>query len=940
MSNYLDCCRSAFRRNSTDLKSLFPTWFPYCTWPDSNPIFPFQRGDYGEDCGGIPGDPNYNSCHLGAWPMRGTLQTFETLGLMFGVTFTYSTTTITAHKTAHGLKRGGEAFRIYGQIGVNVVLNGSWTVDTIPDADSFTFTVSTAPTADLATATLDFRDMVNECLTRGFKAVQSGKAWNGRFGFITDYANHPETAETKYKNYAVTVHFSEQYASNYTCYNSLDGSFSSSNNSTGGNSGSATSTRSLTVGGLENCAGSTASGDGIAQCDDSTNGVQSCFNPGGTSCSTVNTPAGIQLTAPADDCLYPDSGAKAAARAANAATLKGWCAINADRGEVQVTIPVRGRYSGAAAGLAAWLVAPNNDTGEQVGCSTNSLGQTSQLKSRTITTFALVDFSFSETHFSGKATFEITYTNEGWTATDNFDGTCTPNIKFFDSVETYSCSFDFTIDISDPYTLAQADADAKTLLNEWDMTKDSILPWQTGACNIAPYVSRWEKSGVAPGYGYCDTPADPDSPYDGSVRGAPISSYNRTTGAHSTVPSANYPVGRYNEGWFDWDVTQYFFSDVGDGSYKTCYKFGQYVADALAGVSMATQFTPGATDASDRGGFWQPFSRYKYNYNLPLPPWVNYSGAYAATDGVMVYAAKWAEKKEPLPSQNCWGECGVMRLSADYPSAYGICGKMQVVSAVQSGGNVVITTAASCWLKNGDSLDFTGIAGLGSNVTVAGLSGSVAEVTSFTVAGTLTSAYVSGGYVQAHGAPDPVWYDLAPKGYFVRAIKSAGVHTAEEGNVAPAAGKSGIIAIVPEGSPEIDNPAWPGLSTVIYSDYGQSKIPAVGTSWDDAGWYSTITQGMADRFIINAASYVEARLHAPTGAPLQFTADNLPEWLKMPLPTDYGFQCSDAWDMTDSTLGFSLQHGVSTNTADALKTNTTADASDAGWGTADATFIP
>jgi hypothetical protein len=921
--------------------AIYPTWFPSCdigAWDGdaTKPIWPFTRGDVG--CDSVPFSASVNACHLGEWPIRGTVQKFELLALMLGVTFTYSGTTITAHKFGHGLKRGSEPFRIYGQTGGNAVLNGSWSVATIPDGNSFTFTIGTAPSAALNPATLDFRDVVDECLQRadGWKGVQSGKAWNGRLNFLVDAANHPEQVRTRWRKYDVTVAYAESYTVDYQ--DSPDLSFRPGTFSGGWG---AVSSRFLTAGGVEDCVGSVSGG------------------------LLTETPSN---SFPVDFFnIYGPASGDPAIDAAQLAEQNGWaeswCNIDGNVGRISCRLPLP----------LLWRKIDfdnTNDQGEPTG-------------------FYHIDFNGTPADFQAL----IASWNVGWANTDpvtpgNIRASFAPFITgemtissteikitfnaatvFSQQIEaapdappnkptvfTNAVSFSATVKLSDPYTLTQCDEDAKALLSVWDMTNDKIYPWRKdGNCHICPYVSVWEKGNAAPGVGYCDTPANPTQTaiYDGSIRGAPINYYSDGT--------ANYPVGRYNEGWFDFGAQRY--------TSTLCYQFGFYVN--VPGVTMATQSTPGTTDNP-------PFSRYlnpHANYNLPFPPWINYSGGYAATDTGMVYAGKWAEVKKPLASQNYWGECGAMRAVASYydtdcstisspryPSAYGICGKMAVASAVQSGGNVNITTAGTVWLKNGDSVDFTGIAGLGSGVTVAGLSGSVAAVSAFTVAGTLTTPYTGGGFVQAHGSPDAVWYDVAPKGYFVRAIKNAGVVTAEEGNVKPTNGHPGIIAIVPPNSPELNSPLWPGASTVVYTDYGRATIPPNGTSYDDAGWYSAITQAMADRFWIHGQDgvkldpaappnvcvknpdavipYVEARLHAPTGAPLQFTADNLPEWLKMPLPTDYGFQCSDAWDMTDSTLGFSLQHGVSTNTADALKTNTTADASDAGWGTADATFIP
>jgi len=845
-------------------------------------------------------------------------------------------------------------------------LVGTWSVATIPDANSFTFTIDTAPTAALSAANLDFRKEVYSCGRRnnGWKGVQAVKEWQGRYDFTTDYVAHPEQATTKYRQFSID---------NFTYSESLHQIYGSDTDPSGkrewhgtGNI-SASCVRTLSAGGVEGCAGNFT------------------FNSSGNVVQTVpGYPAYtsnldyIGLIAVAGGSLTYDE-----AYAANKSLMQSMCAANADLGKVTCLIP---------------YIILDCDGGDNT-FSTHAFSGTTQDLDVFITSILKSCESYPDAghplnNFSITATINLTETSCLIAVSGNAILLSNPDALPFSSERSFNFQINFSL--SAPYTLAQCDADAKTLLNEWDLTRDDIYPWRTdGNCNICPLVSRWEEGGQ-PGIGYCDTPADAGllAIYDGTIRGAPINYYNQSTGAYAGLYGSldhggmyDYPISLYDKGWFDWAAEKYSYSDDGAGSNYLCLAFGQFVTDALPNVSMATQFTTGATDAGF--SFYSgPFSRYKANYQLPVPPWMNYSGGYAATDGGRVYAAKWAEIKEPLPSQNYWGECGAMRVATylnpdctpnaglRWPSAYGICGKARVVNATQAGGNVIIVTDQTCYLKNGDSVDFSGVAGLGSAVTVAGLSGDVAAVTTFTVAGTLTTPYASGGYVQSHGSPDAVWYDLAPKGYFVRVVKNQGSKSAEEGNVTPANGHRGIIAILPEGSPEIDNSAWPAASTVIYSDYGQAAIPPVGTDWNNVGWYSNLQQAMADRFWIYEQDgvmldpttniwtdadppvwipaackknpdavipYVEARLHAPAGMPvgcLQFLSDNPPQWNKMPTVENFGFICDSAWLMTDSGLGYHTQYGVSTNTADALKTSGISSASDAGWGTADATFIP
>jgi len=71
-----------------------------------------------------------------------------------GVTFSYSGTTITATKAAHGLNVG-RLISISGQTGNNAVLNGIWPVKTVPTTGTFTFVVNAAPVGGLVAATVN-----------------------------------------------------------------------------------------------------------------------------------------------------------------------------------------------------------------------------------------------------------------------------------------------------------------------------------------------------------------------------------------------------------------------------------------------------------------------------------------------------------------------------------------------------------------------------------------------------------------------------------------------------------------------------------------------------------------------------------------------------------------------------------------------------------------
>ena len=79
-------------------------------------------------------------------------QGFSNLSL---ATLTYSTTTITATLAGHGLTVG-QQIQISGKTGTDAVLNGSWVVATVPTTGTFTFVISSAPTAALSATVIAY----------------------------------------------------------------------------------------------------------------------------------------------------------------------------------------------------------------------------------------------------------------------------------------------------------------------------------------------------------------------------------------------------------------------------------------------------------------------------------------------------------------------------------------------------------------------------------------------------------------------------------------------------------------------------------------------------------------------------------------------------------------------------------------------------------------
>ena len=788
---------------------------------------------------------------------------------------------------------------------------------------------------------------IDRCIY-GIKNAVSKKIWGGRYGFTDDYIANPKVG-THFKHYEVHVVFSEAYSSNNTL-NNTDGSFDASTNCKGGNSGSANSNHDLTAGGLETCLADAAAGEGYALQVDSTFGDADCFYSPPSSISVEEILSSIILPPPSDVCACPDDASRAAARALNIANLKSFCYINSDRSVIRVPVPGLGTYLGPASGFSAWVSAGNFSGQPTAFC--NGVGNWETVD--VVIAATLTQFKLTNTELSGTVTIHSSSIRKVWTATDHIDGTCTPLQLIYDEEATYDSSFSFSATLAAPYTYAQAQADAKGLLNVFDFTKDDEFPWTVpDDCRISPMVSLWEMDGTLT-WGYCDTTPDPTlaAIYDGTVRGALMNYYG-------------YAKGIYNKGWFDFAMDFFNFTDDGDGDCesKLCYQYGGFITD-FTGVTMATQVVAGAGDTSACGPGWSPFSRYLNHYILPVrPPYIDVSCAYVADGGDGVYASKWAEKKVPLPAQNFWGACGSQRTATlldsscndtatlRWPAAWSICGKAPIASMTLSGDAVTVNLSGggAPALRTGDIVDFIDA---GNTVTVSDVVVTVVNANQFYFVGSVPA----GVAVKSHGSPDPKWYDLAPKGDFVFITNLNGTLATSQENIVPTSKTNGIIFIGPVGSPEINNPKWPTRTTRIYSDYPQVQPLE--------HWYAAVQQMMADRFFTAPQDdsmsdgaggctrlvppplvpLVEARLVAPAGAPHDFSGGDGNIENKMPAFLDpsmqWGFRCSGAWNVTYafSPLPYDKWPGVNTTgtnaTGDQYDTGATGDQLNAGLGTA------
>jgi len=994
MSSYLNCCTTDYSRNSTNIRE-FLYWYtpdgenyPYrgCAVDLAGNAVPLPRTDFENNCYPDPHDVpacGTNGMGKGAWPAPFPTQTFEKLSILRNVSFTYSGTEITAYYLGHGLKVGNETFTISNQSGTNSVLNGSWTVASIYNANTFKFNVSIAPTAALNNADLDFRQQIDFCKSKGFKVVHAKKLWNGRYGFISDYVANPKVS-SKFKEYNVSTQIADSVSDETNSYGN-DGSLVFKSYGSLKINGNANSKQSLTAGGVRDCYGSVFYAPGAGQSHERFPGNPSLDSD--RDYWRIGQGPGFLVQTD-----YPElSPFNDFFKGKNENGMKDSCGIDSDRAVVRIPWPWHFNtlspqyYQGTIDGFAAWVEQFNIETNTSIytingpiisGASYSQWDDYRETKQYTIS-----NYSVTETSITFKIGVSQVIQSGVQLVNHNEEPQPRPEIYYGSKYSyNYIGSYTGNASLSSEYTAGACEAEALSLLNQWDMTNDSVYPWRTdGNCGVAPMVIIKETTGGI-GFGYCDTHADISSlaAYDGSIYGKPLA------------------AGYYNKGWFDFieDECHYTDDGFGAGTQQLCYTYGNYAPDYLP--TTTTHWTDGALDTNDRGGFWQPFSRFKSNYQYELPPFVNHGCAFSANNQEAFWVSKWAELKEPLPSQNYWGVCGVQpnqcaldshggafstcepmrdlhvlevltcEITADlrYPNAFAICGKSTIASiSVNMFGYTRIIHSSTPYLRVGDKIDLLDAAGNRPyfNITVT----DVVSDTEFYcgTGGVLPTGVVA---VASWGSPDPNWYDLSPKGYFVRTNDKNGVITSQEGNVRSTGASRGIIAIVPAGSPELSSPVWPARSTVFYTDY-----PYIQPT---EHWYSAINQAMSDRFWITnqdaqvsdgdevdphcaikqkngmpciiapcdpvITPLVEARLHAPTGAPLQFATDSLHQWNKMTPPDEWGTTCSNVWNYGESPLAFANQYGVGNNYADSINTTGISTDTDTGWGLADQYFIP
>lgn len=342
---------------------------------------------------------------------------------------------------------------------------------------------------------------------------------------------------------------------------------------------------------------------------------------------------------------------------------------------------------------------------------------------------------------------------------------------------TISGSYHFRIQVAlgVPYTLATVVGENYALLGYWPLDDDTLHPWSVSdSCYAGVMVSRSEPQyGVQPGIGgalttitdlasgtlvdgimsygtreWKDTDgaggAEPIFEWKNPFPSTPEDCVDNILCRVKTGEVLGKPLPAGYEGWWD-------FYNV--RSYLSGTDYSPWQPGEVTGIPKnATQITMG------------------YPEGIPQPFGIGGAFVFVTLNGVL--SQKYAEIKEVWPSQDFFRPCGADRAKVSggdplWPSAWGICGRVEVTAATTfDGSHVEITVAHPVYVKDGDSLDFTGVTGL-TTVAVDDVDADGTGTTAFKVSGSLSSAYTSGGLVKSHGAPDYKWHDSGTKGDYV-----------------------------------------------------------------------------------------------------------------------------------------------------------------------------
>ena len=381
---------------------------------------------------------------------------------------------------------------------------------------------------------------------------------------------------------------------------------------------------------------------------------------------------------------------------------------------------------------------------------------------------------------SAKAVFEITQTT--LRVTFKHIGTykqipcCdTPGAETVEYI--FNRTYVHTVTLSGEVAYSDVVADAESLLGEWDMTKDEILPWRHDTSVwLIPLVSR--DAGLrAPtiDWGHVEGTCDfvNEIHFSGEIRGAPMPA------------GYGYYFNFYHRQW------------CAATSGAACNACETYLGEMGAAPLpySATQW-PEKPDGCDSRGHGA------HLYNIVGG---QFGSTTIPTPGDVVYAQKWAETLTKWPAINLARACGRDRYLYDetafvcgslsgtdltldtsatlsgkvvildgvyeitggsgtaytvgsrlydalvscdgvaplrFSTARAICSTLAATAVQTSAGLVTVTTTAAHWLKRGgsesDTVTFTGISGLTS------ASATVVDDTSFTVSGTLTTSPSTG----------------------------------------------------------------------------------------------------------------------------------------------------------------------------------------------------
>lgn len=381
------------------------------------------------------------------------------------------------------------------------------------------------------------------------------------------------------------------------------------------------------------------------------------------------------------------------------------------------------------------------------------------------------------------------------------DGTL--NAMFTD---TWIWNYSVVITRSGAITWANVMDDAIALLAEYPLNDDAVYPWRTdGKTWLQPFVRR-DAAGIEPSIAWgvdvdCNFTSTDD--YTGNILGAPNpAGYGRHFDMHHVV------WGKTNDGLGNCGGCELFRGERSAdpvppaATVWTDYLFGSSMYGPGAHVSQVLDNTystgsPGL--APLQGVFMQKWAetleawpsvnfaracgRDRYlrdethvgcvvtfadpNLEIATDPAVEFTvgDVVGWVDGIYPIATKSDAQHYTVGAKICDVPAGITYdgiAKLRFPTARGICGILSV-AAVQSGGNVAITVLEDHWLRTGDSVDFLGVAGLGTGVTAT-----VTGARTFTVPGTL-GTYAGNGYVVSTGQTAELakWHDTCSKHEFL-----------------------------------------------------------------------------------------------------------------------------------------------------------------------------